>query len=39
MLLRLKDTLSMENEKLYKACRFVCLFARAIIIEVPPPKL
>ena len=32
-------TLSIEDEKLFKACKFVCLFARAITREVPPPKV
>ena len=32
-----KDTLSIEEEKLFKACRSVRLFPRVITSEVPPP--
>ena len=34
MLIFLKDTLTIKDEKLFKACRSVCLFARAITSEV-----
>ena len=34
-----KTTLSIEDKKLFKACRSVHLFARAITSEVPPPKV
>ena len=37
MLFFLKDILSIEDEKMFKACRSVCLFARAIKSKVPPP--
>ena len=38
MLFYLKDTLSIEDENCSRhADLFVCLFARAIISEVPPP--
>ena len=39
MLFFLKDTLSIEDEKLFKACKSVCLFARDITRGVPPPKV
>ena len=39
MLFFLKDTLSIEDEKLFKACKSVRLFARDIMREVPPPKV
>ena len=39
MLFFLKDTLSIEDEKLFKACRSVHLFARDITRGVPPPKV
>ena len=35
----LKDTLSIEDEKLFKACKSVRLFARDITRGVPPPKV
>ena len=38
MLLFLKDALSIENEKLFKACRSVHLFASAITSVVPHQK-
>ena len=40
MLFFLKDTLSIEDEKLFKACNLsVRLFARDITRGVPPPKV
>ena len=38
MLFFLKDSLSIEDEKLFKACKSVRLFARAITREVPPTR-
>ena len=34
-----KDTLSIEDEKLFKTCKSVRLFARDITREVPLPKV
>ena len=34
----LKDTLSIKDETLFKACRSICLLARAITSEVPQLK-
>ena len=34
-----KYTLTIEDKKLFKACRCVHLFPRAITSEVPPPKV
>ena len=34
-----KDTLTIEDEKLFEACKSVRLFARAVTSEVPPPKV
>ena len=39
MVFVLKDTLSIEDENMFKACRSVCLFPRAVRSEVPPPKV
>ena len=38
MLIFLKNTLTIVDEKLFKACKSVRLFARAITSEVPLPK-
>ena len=37
MLLLLKDTSSIEDDKVFKAYRCVCLFSIAVRREVPPP--
>ena len=41
MLIVFKDTLSIEDEKLFKACRSVCLSVPQSLSssEVPPPKV
>ena len=39
MLFVLKDTLSIEYEKLFKGCQYVCLFPRAITGAMSPPKV
>ena len=38
MLLIIKDTLSIKDENVFKACRSVRLFPRAITSEVPPTQ-